>query len=135
MRQLFLGLAAGLLMAAGWGLSAVSAGEPAPPTASEIEETLRQSLTEGRMGSWARTDYRNAELKALELLALDPLSPSRWHADVAVLFDFGAPPPGIIGFERERFGKYQVLLERDDGDWVVRRFQPVGKVKPLPDVG
>lgn len=135
MRQILAGLAAVALMFTGLGLSAVSADEPAPPTAYEIENTLRQSLTEGLMGPWAMTDYRSAQLKELELLALDPLSPSRWYADVAVLFDFGAPPPGTVGFERERLGKYQVLLELDDDGWIVRRFRPLGKVKPRPNVG
>ena len=135
MRKLLAGLAAGTLLLACQTVSVVSAGDPAPPAAYEIENTLRQSLNEGRLGPWAMTDYRTAELKELELLALDPLTPSRWYADVAVLFDFGAPPAGTIGFERERLGMYQVLLERDGDGWAVRRFHPSGKVKPLPDVG
>ena len=135
MRQLLASLAAGILLLACQSVPMVAADGTAPPTASTIADTLRRSLTEGRMSAWAMTDYRTAELKDLALLALDPLTPTRWSADVAVRFDFGARPPGVIGFERERLGRYQVLLERAGGGWVVRRFYPLGEVRPLPDVG
>lgn len=135
MRKLLAGLAAGTMLLACQAVPVVPADEPAPPTASEIEDSLRRSLAEDERGPWAEPRRRSAELKGLELLALDPLTPTRWYADVAVLFDYGARPPDVIGFERQRLGTYQVLLERVDDDWVVRRFYPLFKAKPLPGVG
>ena len=67
-----------------------------------------------------------------ELVELDQVSPSRWHAETELVFDFGPPPPAVLGFERVRRGRYWLVLTRQGEPFELLRFAPIAEVRPLP---
>jgi len=102
------------------------------PNAYNIEILLRDLLAEDGGGPWSLQPYRDSELIDLDLIVLERLSSNRWHAEVELIFDFGPPPPGVLGFESIRVGRYHLRLSRDGGRLGLLRFNPVGRVHPLP---
>ncbi len=119
-------VAAGLFML----LASLAAAAEDRPTASQIETLLRDALTNNRI--FVPSFYRNAKLKDFELLKLEGVASSRWYADVEMLFDFGILPPTIVGFDRERRGRYTLILQRQDTRLELLRFTPNAKVHLLP---
>ena len=130
MRSLTTGLAvAAVLLAGGFASASDKTGKP---TSAGIESLLRALLAQDQGGPGGLAPYRGAELKDFALIAVEPMARYRWHAEVELLFDFGPPPAGILGFENLRGGRYHLRLSRDGRRLELLRFNPVGKVYPLP---
>jgi len=68
------------------------------------------------------------------LLDLVPLSPERWRAEVALLFDHGPAPRAAPapGYERLRAGRYQLVIGARDGALALVRVTPKGGIHLLP---
>lgn len=133
MRSLMTVLAVAALLLAGSFASPISAwDEPEKPSAAEIESLLRKMLAKDQGGPGGLAPFRSAELKDFELIVVEPLAPTRWDAQVELIFDFGPPPPGVLGFESVREGRYHLRLSQDGRRLELLRFNPVGQVYPLP---
>lgn len=121
-------LAAATLVAATVSAEAMSQRSVAP-TPDQIEALLQraQAETHPRLPP----SYWQAELLDFDLKELEPTNAVRWIAIVELAFDFGPPPRSVIGFERERGGAYRLVLDRQDGDFDLKRFAPLEAVRPL----
>lgn len=107
-------------------------GQYSEPDAAAIEKLVRDTLGREEYGLPSLLPYKNAALIEFELLSLEQVTSSHWHARIQMLFDFGLPPPSIVGFKRIRRGSYRLVLKRQDGRLTMRRFTPVGRVYLLP---
>ena len=131
MGSLTTGLAVAAVLLAG-AFAASASDKTGKPTSTAIESLLRVLLAQGQGGPGGLAPYRGAELKDFALIAVEPMARYRWHAEVDLPFDFGPPPSGIPGFESLRAGRYHLRLSRDGRRLELLRFNPVGKVYPLP---
>lgn len=100
------------------------------PTSLQIENLLRESLSDGR--TYVPLMYRKAVLKKFKLLKLEGISQSRWYAKIELLFDFGRLPPTIVGFERLRSGRYWLAIQAQGKRLVLTRFSPISEIHLLP---
>ncbi len=99
------------------------------PTAAQIERFLRSAQQEAHPR--LPPAYWNTKLLDFELRQLEATAPSNWIAVAKLSFDFGPPPVGVIGFERERGGEFRLVLERKAGEFGLKRFAPLRGVRPL----
>ncbi len=106
MRPLFADLAiVSVLLSIGFSPPAPASDNLGVPTPASIETLLRERLAEDDTSMPSLIPYKNAVLMEFGLVVLDWVSSSRWHAEIDLLFDFGPPPPSILGFERQRRGR------------------------------
>ena len=106
--------------------------DPVPPTATQIEKFLRKAMANEhpRMP----TAFWTATLMNFELRRLERITQSRWIVVTELLFDFGPPPPAVLGFERQRRGHFRLVLDRENGRLKLNRFAPMGLLHPLPKI-
>lgn len=121
-----------MLLSVGLTSPAPASERLATPTAASIESLLRDMLVEDDLDMPSLMVLQDAMLLDFELVVLDQVSPPRWHAEIVLLFDFGPPPPSILGFERIRRGRYRLVLKQHGTDLGLSRFTPVARVHPLP---
>ncbi len=134
MRSLQVNLSIVLILLSVWfKVPALASDELAPPTAPSIEKLLREWLADDDLDMPWLDSYKNADLLAFLLVDLHQVSSSRWHAETELLFDFGPPPPAIVGFEQIRLGRYRLMLNRQNQRMRLMRFSPVATVHLLPD--
>lgn len=110
----------------------VASDRSSRPSASSIEQLLRELLAKRSGEPRSLIPYRDAELMAFGLVVLDRLSESHWYAEIDATFDFGPGPKAVLGYERVRGGRYEVFIKQHDGTWRLQRFNPKGRVQPLP---
>ena len=105
---------------------------PVPPTAMQIEEVLQMAMVDEhpRMP----TGFWTATLVEFKLRQLEQVKPFRWIVVTDLLFDFGPPPPAVIGFERRRRGQFRLVLEQENRRWKLKRFAPMGGIRQLPNI-
>ena len=118
-------------------LPGFSALEPASeasarPTEQSIEALLRDALAREEVALPSLLPFKSARMMEFGLVTLERVTSSRWHAETEMVFDFGPPPPAVLGFERLRRGQYRLVLERVGEVWRLKRFTPMGRVHPLP---
>ncbi len=133
MRPLLISLTVvSMLLSVCFKTPALASHKMAVPTAPSIEKLLREWLADDDFRMPALFPYKSAVLMAFRLVNLDQVSSSRWHAEIELLFDFGPPPPSIVGFERIRLGRYRLVLNQQDERFGLVRFSPVATVRLLP---
>ena len=103
-----------------------------PPTEMQIESFLRKALA--NEDSRVPPAYWSATLMDFELQKLEWITPSRWVVETELQFDFGPPPPTVLGFERLRRGRYRLILYRESGQLQLKRFSPMDGIRLLPRV-
>ncbi len=134
MRSLLFSLSIVLISLSVWfKVPALASEELARPATPAIEKLLREFLADDDPDMPWLDSYRNATLLAFRLVDMHQLSPSRWHANIELLFDFGPPPPAILGYERIRLGRYRLVLNSQDQRMRLMLFSPVATVYLLPD--
>ena len=134
MRSLLFSLSIALiLLSVSFKVPALASEELARPSEPGIEKLRREILADDNPDMPWLDSYRNATLLAFRLVDLHQLSPSRWQAEIELLFDFGPPPPSIIGFEQLRLGRYRLVLKNQDQRMRLILFSPVATVHLLPD--
>lgn len=104
------------------------------PTATTIETLLRESLAKRSHKPRSLIPYLDAELTDFDFISSDRLSDVQWYVEIDATFDFGPAPKSVLGFERHRSGRYQLFVKRQDGGWTLQRFNPKGRIHPLPAV-
>ncbi len=106
--------------------------DPVPPTATQIENFLLKAMANEhpRMP----TAFWTATLMNFELRRLERITQSRWIVVTELLFDFGPPPPAVLGFERQHRGHFRLVLDRENGRLKLNRFAPMGLLHPLPKI-
>lgn len=156
MRPLLTSLAVlSLALSLGCTSPAPQADKPTVPTAASIEQLLRDRLapievislgpmplnllktilpypTVPRARLPSLTPYKKMELMAFKLLDLVPVSASRWQAEIEVQFDFGPPPPAVLGFQRLHRLRFHLLVKQRGERLALLRFAPVAGLHPLP---
>ena len=131
LRDIQLGILAGLVLLLGTMVSPAAFDKPAAPTAAQIETLLRTALTSDQL--YVPSLYRRAEIKEFELRGLDGGLAPKWHAEVELKFEFDNPPnPSIKGFERQRRAVYRLIILQSGESLTLLRFTPVGRVHLLP---
>ncbi len=134
MRSLLFGLSIVLISLSVWfKVPALASQELARPTTPGIEKLLREFLADDDPNMPWLDSYRNATLLTFRLVNLHQLSSSRWQAEIELLFDFGPPPPAILGFEQLRLGRYRLVLNSQDQQMRLILFSPVATMHLLPD--
>lgn len=143
MRSLLTGLAVlSLLLPLGCATPVPQADKQAAPTAASIEQLLRDRLailvallpnrTMPAVRPPSLAAYRKAKLLDFKLVELDSVTSSRWIAKIEAEFDFGPPPPAVLGFERTRRGRFDLLLKQKGTRLTLLRFTPLARLYPLP---
>ena len=133
LRDIQLGILAGLILLLGTMVSPATFDKPAAPTAAQIETLLRTALTSDQL--YVPSLYRRAEIKEFELRGLDGGLAPKWHAEVELKFEFDNPPnPSIKGFQRQRQRRavYRLIILQSGESLNLLRFTPVGRVHRLP---
>ena len=123
---------ASLMLAASFAPPASAADRQTAPSAERIEMLLRDWLADEKGAGAMPSAYAGAELLDFRLVGLEPLASGRWFADTELSFDFGPPPSGVIGYQRRRQGRYQLMLDRRERGLGLIRFTPRGSVLYLP---
>ena len=133
MRSLLISLAVvPMLLSVCFNTPALASDNLAVPTAPSIEKLLRERLADDDFRMPSLFLYKSAVLMAFRLVNLDQVSSSRWHAEIELLFDYGPPPPSIVGFDRIRIGRFRLVLNQQDERFELVRFSPIATVHPLP---
>ena len=136
MRSLTLGalMLAALALPACSGITMPPGGPAEVPrlTAERVESLVRDRLAEDREGETRWSAFQTTVLQDLEVVALEPLTASLWHAEVAALLDYGPAPTGVLGYERRRSGHYDLLLMHGPEGFSLERFTLKGRLLPLP---
>ena len=133
LRDIQLGILAGLILLLGTMVSPATFDKPAAPTAAQIETLLRAALTSDQL--YVPSLYRRAEIKEFELRGLDGGLAPKWHAEVELKFEFDNPPnPSIKGFQRQRQRRavYRLIILQSGESLNLLLFTPVGRVHRLP---
>lgn len=102
------------------------------PTTAQIEQLLKKAITDDKF--YLPPAYKSADLLEFDLQKLEPLARSQWIVDADILFDFGPPPSGVLGFERLRRNSFRLILKEDQGQLRLKRFSPRGEVRALPKI-
>ena len=121
-----------LLVLPGFSALAPASETAVRPNERSIEALLRSALARDEVALPALLPLKSARMMEFALARLERVTSSRWHAETEMLFDFGPPPPAVLGFERIRRLQYRLVLERDGEAWRLKRFTPMGRVHPLP---
>ena len=133
MRLLRITLAlASLIVLTGFSALVPASEEVPAPSARSIESLVLGALAQEEVALPSLLPLKDARLMEFGLVKLQRFTSSRWHAETEMLFDFGPPPPGVLGFERLRRLHYRLALERAGETWRIKRFTPMGRVHPLP---
>lgn len=132
MRRLLASLAVAAMMTVFGGNALQAENAVSLPSADVLESLIEQSQRDSHPEAVSILRYRDATLLAFELVRWTQVGSRSWRAEALLAFDYGASPPGIIGFERRRAGLYQLLVDHRDGAWRLRRFTEASLPQLLP---
>ncbi len=133
MRPLLLSAAVASLLLTGCAQAVeLVTGEPAPPTASTIEDLVREHLASGGHSPQPFFQNEKAALMKFKLIDLSQVTPSRWNAEAELTIDYGPRPASVVGFQQVRTGRYELVVSRQDEQLVLMRFSQLGTVRTLP---
>lgn len=133
MRSLLTGLVAlSVLLCAAIASPLPASDRGERPTATIIEELIRDSLAKRADKPRSLIPYLDARLTDVDFVSSDRLSASQWYVEIDATFDLGPPPKSVLGFLRHRSSRYQLFVKHHDGGWELLRFNPKGQVHPLP---
>lgn len=105
----------------------------APPKAGQIEQLLRQALKSGEISRLpSMLSYDDATLLEFSLEDMKRISPKRVDALVDMTLDFGPPPPGVLRYERQRRGRYELELHHGGDGWELQRVTPLADLRRMP---
>ncbi len=108
--------AAALLLASPSALAA----EIKAPNAAQIEQALRDKLNVPAANQ--------PQLRDFKLLELHRIGPRQWDAKAELQLNYGAPPAGVVGFQRRLQAPYWIRLSPTRNGWRILRFNPAGGV-------
>ena len=116
-------------------VSTANAWDPdGAPRASSIEDLVRERLENGGPALPSYVIIPSVVVEGFDLVTLERISRSRWLAEAELLIDHGPPAPSVIGFERVRRGRYELLIERRGAAFVLLKISAAGRIHPLPGV-
>jgi len=111
------------------------------PSAAQLERVLRKALTSDRqrpslLGAPGSPPsyviHRNGNLLSFELRDLTRLGKYYWRTKLTLKFGPRPPQSGIIVMESEPRGLYTMDVDKQSGEWRLRRFNRVAVMQLLP---